>query len=492
MAAIVGPALAARLEATHDHDTLEVTIFLKQETAREIATQSFDAQPSRETRVDTMRLLAQQDQSSLRDYLEGLSGAPISFADGTQVRSVANVKPFWINNSIVAELSLEALQDVLERDDVFMVELVQHAPISELYDADLQMTAPAVQDATFETWSVKRINAPLVWQQGIDGTGVVVAVVDSGVNYNHPDLASRMWQSAQYPHHGYDFDTNDDDPIDPDGHGTCCAGIVAGGGESGKATGVAPGAQIMAIRVGGAEANFWSGLEFAILNGAHVISMSMTWKYPRNPDYPGWRRTCESILAAGLLHANSIGNQGTDLITFPLPYNIATPGNCPPPRLHPTLPIQGGRSSPISCGATSDTDTLANFSGRGPAAWEAAPYTDYPYQSGAQAGLIKPDICAPGPGTESCSHLYPAGAAKPYVSFGGTSAATPHVAGCLALLACACLRSGTAIVPERVQEALEETAVRIVGQTSAKENHFGAGRIDAKAAHDYGIQQGWW
>ena len=220
----------------------------------------------------------------------------------------------------------------------------------------------------------------------------------------------------------------------------------------------------------------------------------MSWKFPSNPDYPGWRRVCESILAAGLLHANSIGNQGSDLTTFPIPYNIATPGNCPPPRLHPSLPIMGGISSPISCGATTDADTLAGYSGRGPAAWEAGVYTDYPWQGGSRKGLIKPDICAPGPGTKSCNFAFgPANPAqKPYVEFGGTSAATPHVGGCLALLASACIQSGQPIVPARVQEALENTAVKIVGQTEVKENHFGSGRVDVKAAYDYGLAKGWW
>ena len=236
----------------------------------------------------------------------------------------------------------------------------------------------------------------------------------------------------------------------------------------------------MAVRVGGVETQFWKGLEFAITQRAHVISMSMTWKYPSHPDYPGWRRACEAILAAGILHANSIGNQGELLSSHPIPYNIATPGNCPPPRLHPLQPIAGGLSSPISCGATDDADGLAGYSGRGPAAWEAMPFTDYPYASGAKAGLVKPDICAPGPGTESCNFAYDplTPSSRPYSSFGGTSSATPHVAGCLALLACACLRSGTPIVAARIQEAIENTAVRIVGQTRDKENHYGAGRID--------------
>ena len=327
---------------------------------------------------------------------------------------------------------------------------------------------------------------------------MVVAVVDSGINYDHPDLRGHMWDGgAAFPNHGYDYASDDNDPRDEgvstDGHGTACAGIVAGDGTSGTLTGVAPRATVMAIRVGGRERSFWRGLEFAIAQRAHVISMSMSWKFPMNPDYPGWRRVCEAILAARILHANSIGNQGDRLHDHPIPFNIATPGNCPPPRLHPLQSPQGGISSAISCGATDDGDRLAPYSGRGPAAWESGPFADYPFQNGARPGLIKPDVCAPGPGTVTCNWRFPdPEPTKPYRSFGGTSAATPHVGGCLALLAQACQRSGQPIVPARVQEALENTAVRIQGQSRDKENHFGAGRVDAFAAFRYGEARGWW
>jgi hypothetical protein len=222
--------------------------------------------------------------------------------------------------------------------------------------------------------------------------------------------------------------------------------------------------------------------------------MSMSWKYPSNPNYTGWRRACEALAAAGILHANSIGNQGDQLSAYPVPYNIAAPGNCPPPRLHPLQHPAGGKSSAIGCGATDNADRLAGYSGRGAAEWDKSPYTDYPFRDGAEPGLLKPDVCAPGPGTTSCNWLYEDGAstATPYSSFGGTSAATPHVGGCLVLLAHACRIAGKPIIPERVQEALENTAVPVDGQTREKENDFGAGRVDVYAAYTYGRDKGWW
>lgn len=493
----IGPALKARLESAQDQDTVDVNIFLKDEPAAE-ALAAMDAESAFDEGGNVVGRIREKAATSQRDLLSYLADAgneSLAMDDVLTVPQVVTKQTFWINNSVGAEVSLSVLQDILERPDVVHVELSRHVDFEELLDEALPIESePAVDAAAEPTWSVKRINAPPLWQLGFDGKGVLVAIVDSGVNYDHPDLTSHMWDGLpEFPSHGYDFMNKDDDPTDDDGHGTACAGIVAGDGSAGSKTGVAPRATVMALRAGNSERSIWDALEFAILKKANVISMSMSWKYPRHPDYPGWRRTCESILAAGILHANSIGNQGDLLSTHPIPYNIAAPGNCPPPKLHSQQTLTGTLSSAIACGATDDTDSLADYSGRGPAAWETGPYTDYAYDNGGKPGLMKPDVCAPGPGTSSCSWQYPTVAgAKPYRSFGGTSAATPHVAGCLVLLVQACQMSGSAVVPARIQEALENTAARVNGQTANKENHYGAGRVDVYKAYQYGKIQGWW
>jgi subtilisin family serine protease len=499
----VGPALRYRLQSAQDYDTLDVTFFLQGEPAAEAL--AVDTVPAPSS-LQEIKDRAAAGQEELIQFLTARQ-TEVAFTDGPiSVPQARHVTSFWINNAVKAQVSRGALDEAIRRQDVVHAELARNIDVRELLDVKKApaarkkarprpVSAPvrAADAGPQPTWSVQRINAPLVWQLGFTGEGVLVALIDTGVNYNHPDLKNRMWDGGTaYPNHGYDFASEDLDPMDEDGHGTCTAGQVAGDGSAGKATGVAPKATVMALRVGGSEANIWKAFEFALDHGVQVISMSMSWKYPWHPDYPGWRRACETILAAGVLHANSVGNQGDDLTTYPLPYNIAAPGNCPPPRLHPLQSITGGLASPISCGATDDTDQLAGYSGRGPAAWETAPYVDYPYQNGARIGLLKPDVCAPGPGTTSCNYLYPGSAGQAYTGFGGTSAATPHVGGCLALLAEACRRAGKPIVPARIQEALENTAVRVVGQTRDKENHYGAGRVDVYAAYKYGNTRGWW
>ena len=510
----IGPALRHRLQSAQDYDMFDVNIFLIGEPAAEQLVEAYESTDSEAVEdIDPMVAVKQiQDyctvnQKELIEFLERCRSEADYIDDGVSIPQVGAIDSFWINNAVATDLSYATLQSVLKRPDVAYVELSRNVDLEEVIDAKtspVQHTSVrprrsrdsvGVAVATSPpTWSVKRINAPLLWQLDINGNGILVAVIDTGVNYKHPDLKNHMWDGgANYPNHGEDFVDNDNNPMDEHGHGTCSAGQVAGDGSKGKSTGVAPKATIMALRAENQERQYWKAFEFAIQNQVDVISMSMSWKYPLNPDYPGWRRSCETILAAGIVHANSIGNQGSDLDGYPIPYNIATPGNCPPPKLHSLQPTIGGLSSVIACGATDNSDKLAKFSGRGPAAWENVPYTDYPYANGNKPGLLKPDVCAPGPGTISCNNKYPQDAnARPYTGHSGTSAATPHVAGCLALLAHACRRHEKPIVPARLQEALEATAVRIVDQTRCKENHFGSGRVDVYATYKYGEVRNWW
>lgn len=564
----IGEALRARLQSAQDHDTFDVNIFMAGEPA-EAATLGFadsEAGPVDAVAVaGRLQEMAAERQREVLGFLTGL-GVGEGFVDAesaVSVPKVSTVQSFWINNAVGAEVTRDVLMSLLERADVIHVELTQRADISELVDGARKSSGGAkahagkkgragtareargkakardasaasaggptfdvldfvrsgstlaafaddeITDAVQPTWSVKRVNAPLLWQEsiGLNGEGVVVAVVDTGVNYDHPDLMNRMWDGgAEFPNQGFDFDSDDNDPRDagPEaGHGTACAGIVAGDGTSGKQTGVAPGARIMALRLGGEESKYWRALEFAIEHGVHVVSMSITWKNHRSPNYPAWRRVCESLLAARILHANSTGNQGTSSTsgTLKVPFNIGAPGNCPPPRLHPLQAAALGPdphiSSAISCGSTDEADRLRDNSGRGPSAWEKAPYADFPFASGAKPGLIKPDVCAPGSATDSCNYLFDQ-EGKPYVTFSGTSAATPHLAGCMALLVQACRRTGNPVMPARIQEALENTAVRIQGsadqpgQKLDKEINFGAGRIDVFSAFKYGKERGWW
>ena len=266
--------------------------------------------------------------------------------------------------------------------------------------------------------------------------------------------------------------------MDDGGHGTSCAGIVAGNGSSGSQTGVAPGAQIMAIKVlqasgSGSEIRVWNGIQFAVENGAHVLSLSLGWKNWYNPDKATWRNIMNNTLAAGVIASVAAGNDGAfNVPPYNVPYNIQTPGNCPSPWLHPDQTLFGGISAVVCVGATQTNDTIAYSSSIGPTTWQTVnPYNDYPYEP--EMGLIKPDIVAPGIDVLTLSHANISG----YKLFGGTSATTPCVAGVMALI----ISKNPDISPLEISQVIEETATTL-SSTTVKNNVYGSGLINAISA----------
>ncbi|MGK5087085.1 S8 family serine peptidase [Bdellovibrionota bacterium FG-2] len=176
------------------------------------------------------------------------------------------------------------------------------------------------------------INIEKAWDHITDCSSVVVAVVDSGVNYNHEELASNVWNGgAEFAHHGYDFVDDDDDPMDLNGHGTHVAGIIGAAGNNAKGTtGICWKARIMAVRVMGAgghgdTAAIVKGVDFAVNNGAKVINMSIGGSDPFDPLYS---ESITSAQRADIVVVVSAGNDTTDndgFFTPSYPCNFTNP-----------------------------------------------------------------------------------------------------------------------------------------------------------------------
>ena len=253
------------------------------------------------------------------------------------------------------------------------------------------------------------MSVPSTWALGFEGQGIVVAVIDNGVLGTHPDLADHLWNNDdEIPGNGedddengfaddtwgWDFQFSDNDPSPTgDDHGTKCAGLLAGDGTLGTRTGVAPEAQVMALKV-----DTWGqnalAIQYAIDNGADIISMSRSqkWRFVPKPDYDWWRSLADAEMLAGIFHANSIGNEGDNAVTDPIPFNISAPGNVPAPWRHPDQVPAGVSGITASVGAIDELDQLAIYSSLGPSAWEdigaqwpvyphgmRPEYQDYPY-----------------------------------------------------------------------------------------------------------------
>ncbi len=344
--------------------------------------------------------------------------------------------------------------------------------------------------------------APDLWALGVDGTGAVILNIDSGVDRFHPDLSNRIWVNPYDPINGLDddgngyvddwwgwnFELNNNDPSPGISHGTNTAGIMVGDGSSGvRLTGMAPGAKLAACRIG-SESDHWAAQQWGISVGVDCNSSSYSYKWPFSPrpDYHMHRATTDMVLAAGIIHANSIGNQGTQLGTYPIPFNISAPGNSPGPWRHPQQVQSGGVSSVLGCcGIQLPDDQYYNLSGKGPSAWEdiriydaGYPHTqdpnywDYPYGGwgGGQPGLLKPDIAGytDGPYTTT-----PGGG---YTTFSGTSCATPHVGGAMALM----VSANPNALPRQISQALQENAED--RGAAGKDTQWGAGKMLVKDA----------
>lgn len=239
--------------------------------------------------------------------------------------------------------------------------------------------------------SVKQIGAPEFWEHtGLRGAGAVVAIIDTGIDYNHPAFGGGFGPGHRVKG-GRDFVNNDNDPMDDAGHGTHVAGIVAANG--GGITGVAPDATLLAYKV--LDAN-GSGQDSAILAAIDEVAkqhpdvVNMSLGRPAVPDDPVVR-AIENASQAGILFCVAAGNTGRFL-------DIGSPGNAP---------------SAITVGAVDKQGRLASFSTRGPV---------------VPTGDIKPEVVAPG------VNIVSARRGGGLLTASGTSMSTPHVAGVAALL----------------------------------------------------------
>ncbi len=413
--------------------------------------------------------------SELKFFSEKSQHEILSFLNTQKNGKVSNITSHWLSNSISCKTTKEIIQQLSERDDILIIgrNVDRNALLSSQQSAVSSQHAGKAEPEI--TSNVMQVNAPEVWEQGYTGEGVLVAILDTGVNYEHPDLADHLWDGgAQYPNHGYNSYDGNNNTMDNRGHGTHCAGIICGDGTLGKQTGIAPNATLMCIKTlndeGNTNANaICSGMEFAVEHGAQILSMSLGIANSSISDRTMLRQTCVNVLEAGVIASVAAGNEGGSLNTNPIPNNVRVPGSCPAPWIHPDQQINAGETScVVSVGAVNGNDAVSTVSSRGPVTWQETSFGDYPYDPGI--GLIRPDICAPGIDIVSLSHY-----GEGYTKMTGTSQAAPCVAGVICLM----LSKKPEMTPEEMSMVLENSAFKI---SENKNNDTGSGRVDALAA----------
>ena len=286
-------------------------------------------------------------------------------------------------------------------------------------------------------WGLRRIGVPAAWKT-TKGKGAVVAVIDTGVNYRHPDLKANVMKLQR------DVINDDGDALDLSGHGTSVAGVIAAttNNKQGVA-GVAPASKILAVRAFSLEAGGFRGTDvaeaimWAADNGADVINLSLGGPVLATEGGIGTALGPEDFTsiayatAQGALVVAAAGNGGSDRVGDP---------HCETPAIVPLT---------LCVGATDSLDRMASFSNYG--------------------GRL--DIVAPGQG------IYTTGSRGITIGYGssdGTSLAAPMVAGVAALL---------------MSMGADNVTAGLILRSSAKDLGlpgydltYGWGRLDAKAA----------
>lgn len=288
--------------------------------------------------------------------------------------------------------------------------------------------------------SVPQIGAPAAWEAGLDGAGVTVAVLDTGVDAEHPDLAGQVAAAADF--------TGSPSTDDLFGHGTHVAATIAGTGDGGSPSrpGVAPGARILSGKVLGDDgfgdsSSVIAGMEWAVAQGADVVNLSLGGG-PSDGTDPLSLAVNRLSAESDTLFVVSAGNDGPGAVS------IGSPGSA---------------DAALTVGAVGRDESLAEFSSRGP-------------RLGDQA--VKPDITAPGVGivaARAAGTTLGSPVDALYTAASGTSMAAPHVAGAAALLA----QQHPDWTGEQLEDALVSTA-RPNPDLSPDEQ--GAGRVDLARA----------
>lgn len=416
---IVDPALEARFRAKKDTDITVIAKFKAQGPLNKRLAGKSSAEILKQKRI-----IASISQQSLRNQLNTLK---------KKTSKVKKMESLWINNSMIITAKASFIQSLAERDDLERLDLDTEI---KLFDPIDRAVEKGINSDDF-TYGLKKVQAAKVWNElGINGTGVTVGVLDTGIDTEHETLVGRTIATK-------DFVTSyeDNTPNDGHGHGTHCSGTIGGTNAGGKHIGVAPGVQFIVGKIFG---DSGSTSVSSIMNGMQWITdpdnnpetndfprvVSNSWGGPMNNR---WEDIINAWRAIGIIPVFAAGNSG--------------------PREN-TVGAPGAYREVISIGATDSQDKVARFSSRGPVNYYGETY-------------IKPDVSAPG------VDVYSAKPGGGFQNMSGTSMATPHVAGVVALM----LQADPEIDAERVREILEQTALEL-GQPG-KDGSYGSGRVNA-------------
>lgn len=437
----IEPSLLKEVTRAKDGD-ITFLVYLEEAASLAAAQAERDKLARRQSVVSALQETAARTQRDIKAYLEKQKG----------IGKVKDYTPYWIFNGLAVTSDGETLLELAARPEVERIRAdhkhqIQN-PEVKVQSSNLQFPASNLQYPMSNTqpveWNISRVRADLVWEAlGVNGAGVVVASMDTGVDWQHPALMTRYrgYNPKGLPDHlGNWYCATDEGylyPGDGYGHGTHTMGTVLGDG----GIGVAPGAQWIAVKVFtnlGFSHDSWihDGFQW-LLAPADDPALSPDVVNNSWGDDIGSDETflpdVQALLAAGIFPVFAAGNNG------PASGTINSPASFP---------------EAFAVGATDEEGEIISLSARGPSPW----------------GETKPDASAPGVNIRSST---PGGGYGPWT---GTSMAVPHVTGLAALL----LQAKPNLTIAEMEQVITSAALNL--GTPIPNNDYGWGRIDAYQA----------
>ena len=340
----------------------------------------------------------------------------------------------------ISALAIELPEEELARlkNDPSVAYVVDDIPVKPIQA--IQSILPASPEYS-DSWGVVRIGADTAANRGFKGAGVKVGIIDSGIDYNHPDLKDNYKG-------GYNFIDNNSDPYDDDtnSHGTHVAGVIAARDNGTGVVGVAPAASLYALKVFGANgsggdlSSIIAGIEWAIENGMNVVNMSVgvdSRLAQMMPEvFKPLQDVCNLAYQKGVILVAAVGNEGRDRISIPAAYD-----------------------SVIAVSASDFNNQRAVFK------------NFMSSNTGAQN-----ELAAPGSNIKSTVR------GGGYALISGTSQAAPHVAGAVAVILSTGIRdaNGDGTMTDEIRQRLASTATDL--GTPGRDTVFGWGLVDLAAA----------
>ena len=393
---------------------------------------------------EQIQLLSVQDKVAFfKEYARNSQSKVINWLEKNFPGEYEIIMQNFAYNGFHMRATKRVIYELEKRSDIWFID--ENREVRIIYEeAEADNTYPAAVE-----WNVSKVKADSCWAAGYDGSGVIIGHIDTGVETSHPALTGK-WVTGFW----VDGVNGNPNPYDDNGHGTHTMGTILGGDGPGPFTediGVAPGANFVTAKAfnssgSGSYATIDPCMDSMVAWKARIDikAVSNSWGTTNATDLHWWQ-VVYTWLSLGMLPVFAAGNEGTS-----------------------TLRAPGSYPHTLAVGATDINDNIASFSSRGPAP-NQSPFNDTTYWLRNDWNFIKPQISAPGVNIRSS---VPGGGYQS--GWNGTSMATPHVAGAVAIL----VQKNSLLPPEEIYSILIDNADHPTQGAPYPNNNYGWGRLN--------------